>query len=836
MSVEIQPNTAQSVEFLKWRGIEPVLSAKYVQEKGNGGNFQTKAFRAPVDWDAVAKWIDARQGKANIYYAVNPSSGQVDKKTSRADVQAMQWLHVDCDVRPGEDQVEGTKRIVTKLEAYDPPPSYIVQSGGGAQAFWKLEAPVPVDGDITVAEDLKLYNLTLEQKLEGDHCHSLDHIMRLPGTINVPNEGKRKKGRVAALATWAKRSEAVYSLERFPKAEVAAPVDVGFSDSGTYEKIRGDDRRLNGLDAKWVQIGIKGDTEGQFLGADGKTDRSKMALAFVTSCLRAKVDPQVIASILMDPTWLVGECIRDKGGETKRHLKRIVERASKFVEEDFAKPAVLGKLTWTKSAEVCMARIFPDGVIFWRGDWFVYVDGRWTPREEGSMRSALRKFLNESKVIIKVDEESGKKVIGAFNPNNNDVSELLSAMRDLVHLDKDAVEQPCWIQPDGAAGWVLCPVNQDRPTPAECINCGNGILHVPSRVLYPHSNEFFTSNIAQFQYDPSARCPTWLRTLDDYWPLLERAPQEPLLLQEMFGYSLTARTDLQKLLACIGPGRSGKGTIARVLTMLVGSANVAAPTFGSLGRSFGKHALLHKTLAIIGEASFGKKDDRGEITNTLKTISGEDKVTIERKYQTDWEGRLLVRFWLFGNQIPNFEDNGQAFMMRLVPLRMTRSFAEKPNKNLGRELSAEIAGILNWALDGYDRLFKEQGGEFTMPEASMEMRNTFGSLANPLLTFIEDYCVTGGEDDGYATENDLRAAYDEWCEKVGLRPMSQGKFIEALVSVNPAAFRRYRPEQEDGSRPKCVAGLRLRNAAPVRRRNQGNVRPERGNQTADIPF
>ena len=51
-------------------------------------------------------------------------------------------------------------------------------------------------------------------------------------------------------------------------------------------------------------------------------------------------------------------------------------------------------------------------------------------------------------------------------------------------------------------------------------------------------------------------------------------------LQEWFGYLLTPDTRQQKILMMVGPKRSGRGTIARVLKALAGSSTVVNPTLG----------------------------------------------------------------------------------------------------------------------------------------------------------------------------------------------------------------------------------------------------------------
>ena len=62
----------------------------------------------------------------------------------------------------------------------------------------------------------------------------------------------------------------------------------------------------------------------------------------------------------------------------------------------------------------------------------------------------------------------------------------------------------------------------------------------------------------------------------------------------------------------VGPKRSGKGTLARVLSALVGQANVAGPTLSGLATQFGLSALINKPVAIIADARFsGRAAEQG---------------------------------------------------------------------------------------------------------------------------------------------------------------------------------------------------------------------------------
>lgn len=103
-----------------------------------------------------------------------------------------------------------------------------------------------------------------------------------------------------------------------------------------------------------------------------------------------------------------------------------------------------------------------------------------------------------------------------------------------------------------------------------------------------------------FAYDPAAPEPVkWLSFLRQLWPDDE---ESIAALQEFFAYVLSGRTDLHKIMLLIGPTRSGKGTIARVLAALLGKGNVAGPTLASLGTNFGLSPLLGNPLALGSDA------------------------------------------------------------------------------------------------------------------------------------------------------------------------------------------------------------------------------------------
>ncbi len=186
--------------------------------------------------DSLRLWLGLQHdGQRNVYWSVNPTRVAMDKRLTKDDVAAIRFLHVDIDHRAGEDWVPEHERILALLTTRLPPglpaPTIVIDSGGGFQAFWRLADPVPLDG-LEAVDTLERYNRRLASVLGGDHCQNIDRIMRLPGTVNWPDERKRKKGRTPKLAKVAAPTDhaRVYPLAEFtaePKVVAAPPAPGG---------------------------------------------------------------------------------------------------------------------------------------------------------------------------------------------------------------------------------------------------------------------------------------------------------------------------------------------------------------------------------------------------------------------------------------------------------------------------------------------------------------------------------------------------------------------------------------------------------------------------------
>jgi len=234
------PDSKSAVEFLKkYSKQNPIVLTAIAMGKNPkiyGVVVKPKVF-AIIGKD----FIEKHNGKANIYFSVNPIKPGLDiKKAKKKDLHLLSYLHIDLDPEVGKSLEGERKRILTKLTSFVPEPTIIIDSGGGYQGFWKLEPPVQIK-DTEALADLERYNIQLALLLGGDACHNADRIMRLPGTINIPTPTKIKKGRVEVLAKLVHFKEKLtYDIKEFKQATVTGPVSKEKPKPFIKEDMKGD--------------------------------------------------------------------------------------------------------------------------------------------------------------------------------------------------------------------------------------------------------------------------------------------------------------------------------------------------------------------------------------------------------------------------------------------------------------------------------------------------------------------------------------------------------------------------------------------------------------------
>lgn len=379
--------------------------------------------------------------------------------------------------------------------------------------------------------------------------------------------------------------------------------------------------------------------------------------------------------------------------------------------------------------------------VWWRGDFYQHTGTHYAVMDEAAMQRWLYRMTETATYVTQ--DAKGEDKPAKWAPTKKKITDLMHAL---------------------GVGVLQRLADEDHVTAV-----GNGVLTVPGRQLLPHSPDRFNLTCLPFDYEPEATAPAWQEFLDQVLPGDQEAQD---FLAEWFGYVLSGRTDQQKMAALIGKRRSGKGTVARVLGAMLGQEATAGLDLNLAAGTFGLEHLIGKRLAISGDVRWQSKNI-GDAVPILLGVIGEDVLPIHRKNKSTWTGKLGVRFMLMSNETPTFSDRSGALGGRMIYVKFDQSFYGREDTALSDKLITELPGILNWALDGLDRLISR--GRFTNPQSGAVEAEAVRRLSDPIGAFIEDWCTLGPDET--VTLDHLYLKYRNWCESEGRNRDSTTKEI-----------------------------------------------------------
>lgn len=430
-------------------------------------------------------------------------------------------------------------------------------------------------------------------------------------------------------------------------------------------------------------------------------------------------------------------------------------------------------------------------LVHYADDFYIYAGTHYEIIEESTVRSKVYAFLDKCK-------KAGKQgALVPFNPSPASVSGAIDAIKSIVHLaNHPNTKPPIWLE-DYA---------DTKPVASKLISLQNGIFHLEDSILLPHSLGFFTQNSLPFAYDPRATSPVWHQFLQSVWP----DDQESIdTLQEMFGYILSGDTRQQKFFNIIGPRRSGKGTINKVLVALLGQHNTVAPELGELCDTFGLQPWLGKLLASFTDARAPERN-RSAVVSQLLRIVGGDTITVNRKNKESWNGYLPTRLVIYSNEVLQLTENSNALTGRMIVLKMSKSFFNKEDTDLAHKLEQELGGIFNWAMEGLKRRVA-RGGHFIQPQSGKEYLDLMSELGNPMGTFAED--ALEFDPLTYTRKEDVFACWKHWALKKSMAPGTEQAFKRRFLAATQEHFVRSEVIQIDGQRTNVYQGIRLNDKA-----------------------
>jgi len=321
------------------------------------------------------------------------------------------------------------------------------------------------------------------------------------------------------------------------------------------------------------------------------------------------------------------------------------------------------------------------------------------------------------------------------------------------------------------------------------INC---VLDTNTMLTSDFSPEHFVISRINYEYNPEATCPKWMKFLGEVLP----DPAIVAAMQEYYGLMFVDRSiyKIEKMMVQLGTGRNGKSVVYEVITSVVGEDNVSTFEINDLvsGGDMKKNIadVNGKTINYCSELS--KKELAG---STFKKLISGEAMQARQIYREPFVAKAIPLMISNSNELPATSDYTKGYFARylIIPFNVTIS-DEKQNRHLHTELKQELPGILNWVLEGHKRV-AANGYMVSEPNEVKDRVLEYEINSNSILKFIEDqeyYNIPVYKTHApmQITAKDLYKQYVEYCRSSGYNAFSNVKFAEKLKEKNFAKDRK----------------------------------------------
>jgi len=259
-------------------------------------------------------------------------------------------------------------------------------------------------------------------------------------------------------------------------------------------------------------------------------------------------------------------------------------------------------------------------------------------------------------------------------------------------------------------------------------------------------------------YDPDAQCPQWTEFLTD---IMCGNADMVSFLQRVVGYSLTGRTTEQCFFILYGTGANGKSVFISVLRNLLGEYAKTAEFSSFIER---KNDTVRNDLARLSGARFvvGSEGDAGHALSesVVKSLTGEDTITARYLYKEYFEFVPTFKLFLVTNHKPDIKNQDRGIWRRVYLIPFVKSvLPENQNPHLVEELSAELPGILRWAVDGCRAW---QALKLQPPAIVQEATEEYRQDMDILGPFLEECFLR--DTDSRTPSSSIYTEYVQWCE------------------------------------------------------------------------
>lgn len=261
----------------------------------------------------------------------------------------------------------------------------------------------------------------------------------------------------------------------------------------------------------------------------------------------------------------------------------------------------------------------------------------------------------------------------------------------------------------------------------------------------------------------------------------EGMEEQIALLQEVVGsIILGTLAKYEKVVLFKGPGRSGKGTMMKIIEAMLPAEVVSAVSPFRWNNEYYLANLAGKRLNLVGELP----DDEPIPAADFKTVTGRDKLEGRHPSHRPFSFRNEAAHLFNTNHYVYTKDHSEAFYGRWILLSFHNSrlgMEDGVQTDLAHQIiAAELPQIMAWALQGAKRI--EDRGYFEMTSVHKKMMAQWRHRTNTLIEFLLDreVCTLGSLKTHVTRRSLFYEAYVKWCSSSNRRPMGKMKLYDEM--------------------------------------------------------
>ncbi|OJE31221.1 hypothetical protein A9490_24745 [Bacillus thuringiensis] len=264
------------------------------------------------------------------------------------------------------------------------------------------------------------------------------------------------------------------------------------------------------------------------------------------------------------------------------------------------------------------------------------------------------------------------------------------------------------------------------------------------------------------------------RTLEKLSPLMDE--QEKILLLEMIGSLFYKRQNPRGIFIMVGSGKNGKSVIGKMLNKIIGKDNTSSTSLKSLiDDKFSRVSLMNKALNFCGDIDASYFNESGD----FKALTGDDVVRVEFKGENSFDFLNRARLVFSANKLPKFKDDTEAITSRMNFINMPYKPDYDEVEELIQSYEEEIEILITCAINMFTGVLEKD--EWTIPDASKELKEKWISNSNSVMKFIDECCVLGSDSDWGAKKT--FDAYKDFCIENGYEQFNRNNFKEKFETV-----------------------------------------------------